>query len=45
MKKFIFVFLSIFLYLPNIFAKDLTPNYSLKTSGGVTDLVLKNENL
>lgn len=45
MKKFIFVFLSIFLYLPNIFAKDLTPNYSLKTNGGVTDLVLKNENL
>jgi len=45
MKKFIFVFLSVFLYLPNIFAKDLTPNYSLKTSGGVTDLVLKNENL
>ena len=45
MKKFIFVFLSVFLYLSNIFAKDLTPNYSLKTSGGVTDLVLKNENL
>ncbi|AXX88933.1 hypothetical protein CKA55_03565 [Arcobacter suis] len=45
MKKFIFVFLSVFLYLPNISAKDLTPNYSLKTSGGVTDLVLKNENL
>ena len=34
MKKFIFVFLSVFLYLSNIFAKDLTPNYSLKTSGG-----------
>lgn len=45
MKKFIFVFLSVFLYLSNVSAKDLTPNYSLKTSGGVTDLVLKNENL
>ena len=45
MKKFIFVFLSIFLYLSNLSAKDLIPNYSLKASGGVTDLVLKNENL
>ena len=42
----IFKFLTIFfLLILNIFAKDLTPNYSLKTSGGVTDLVLKNENL
>jgi len=42
----IFKFLPIFfLLILNIFAKDLTPNYSLKTSGGVTDLVLKNENL
>lgn len=42
----IFKLLSIFfLLILNIFAKDLTPNYSLKTSGGVTDLVLKNENL
>ena len=45
MKKFIFVFLSIFLYLSNLSAKDLMPNYSLKASGVVTDLVLKNENL
>ena len=45
MKKFIFVFLGIFLYLSNLSAKDLIPNYSLKASGGVTDLVLKNENL
>ena len=35
----------VFLLILNIYAKDLTPNYSLKTSGGVTDLVLKNENL
>ena len=42
----IFKLLTIFfLLILNIFAKDLTPNYSLKTSGGVTDLVLKNENL
>ena len=42
----IFKLLSIFfLLILNIFAKDLTPNYSLKTSGGVTDLVLRNENL
>ena len=42
----IFKFLPIFfLLILNIFAKDLTPNYSLKTSGGVTDLVLRNENL
>ena len=42
----IFKFLTIFfLLILNIFAKDLTPNYSLKTSGGVTDLVLRNENL
>ena len=40
--KFLIIF---FLLVLNIFAKDLTPNYSLKTSGGVTDLVLKNENL
>ena len=42
----IFKFLTIFfLLILNIFAKDLTPNYSLMASGGVTDLVLKNENL
>jgi WD40 repeat protein len=42
----IFKFLTIFfLLILNIFAKDLTPNYSLIASGGVTDLVLKNENL
>ncbi len=42
----IFKFLPIFfLLILNIFAKDLTPNYSLIASGGVTDLVLKNENL
>lgn len=42
----IFKLLSIFfLLILNIFAKDLTPNYSLIASGGVTDLVLKNENL
>ena len=42
----IFKLLSIFfLLILNIFAKDLTPNYSLKTSGWVTDLVLRNENL
>ena len=42
----IFKLLTIFfLLILNIFAKDLTPNYSLKTSSGVTDLVLKNENL
>ncbi len=34
-----------FLLVLNIFAKDLTPNYSLKASGGVNDLLLKNENL
>ena len=34
-----------FLLVLNIFAKDLIPNYSLIASGGVTDLVLKNENL
>ena len=42
----IFKLLSIFfLLILNIFAKDLTPNYSFIASGGVTDLVLKNENL
>ena len=42
----IFKLLTIFfLLILNIFAKDLTPNYSLMASGGVTDLVLKNENL
>lgn len=45
MKNFMFICLAIFLYQASLFAKDLIPNYSLKASGGVTDLVLKNENL
>jgi hypothetical protein len=40
--KFLIIF---FLLLLNIFAKDLTPNYSLIASGAVTDLVLKEDKL
>ena len=45
MRKIIFICLGFCLYLSNLEAKDLIPNYSLTTSGGVTDLVLKNEHL
>ena len=45
MKKFILIFLTISLYISTINARDLSPNYSLITSGGVTDLVFKNENI
>lgn len=40
--KFLIIF---FLLVLNIFAKDLTPNYSLIASGAVTDLVLKEDKL
>lgn len=40
--KFLIIF---FLFVLNIFAKDLTPNYSLIASGAVTDLVLKEDKL
>jgi hypothetical protein len=45
MRKIIFTCLTICLYLSSSWAKDLIPNYSLTASGGVTDLVLKNEHL
>ena len=45
MRKIIFTCLTICLYLSSSWAKDLIPNYSLTVSGGVTDLVLKNEHL
>ena len=45
MRKIIFVCLTVCLYLSSSWAKDLIPNYSLTASGGVTDLVLKNEHL
>ena len=45
MKKFIFIFLTISLYILTINARDLSPDYSLIASGGVTDLVLKNEKM
>ncbi|RXJ85754.1 WD40 repeat domain-containing protein [Arcobacter cloacae] len=41
MKIFKMLFLS-FIFLLNLKAYDLEPNYSLIASGGVTDLVLKN---
>ena len=45
MRKIIFICLGFCLFLSNLGAKDLIPNYSLTTSGGVSDLVLKNEHL
>lgn len=45
MKKLIFIFLTTFFFISTINAKDLTPNYSLTASGGVTDLIIKNEKL
>ena len=40
--KFLIIF---FLFVLNIFAKDLTPQFSLIASGAVTDLVLKEDKL
>ena len=45
MRKIIFTCITICLNLSRSWAKDLIPNYSLTASGGVTDLVLKNEHL
>ena len=45
MRKIIFICLGFCLFLSNLGAIDLIPNYSLTTSGGVSDLVLKNEHL
>ena len=45
MKKFIYIFFIFALYASNIIAKDLIPDYSLKASGGVTDLIIKNEKM
>jgi hypothetical protein len=45
LKSFIFIFFVFNLFIQNISAKDLNPTYSLIASGGVTDLVLKEEKL
>jgi hypothetical protein len=45
LKSFIFIFFIFNLFIQNISAKDLNPTYSLIASGGVTDLVLKEEKL
>ena len=45
LKSLIFIFLVFNLFIQNISAKDLSPTYSLMASGGVTDLVLKEEKL
>lgn len=45
MRKIALIFIVIFIYVSNINAKDLIPNYSLQASGGVTDLLLTNEKL
>lgn len=45
MRSIIFIFLTTFLTFSFLNAKDLTPFYSLDTSGGVTDLLINDEKL
>lgn len=45
MRNIIFIFLTTFLTFSFLNAKDLTPFYSLDTSGGVTDLLINDEKL
>ena len=44
MKIFTYLIFAFILTL-NVNAKDLTPNFSLTASGGVTDLILKEDTL
>lgn len=45
MRTVLFIFLTTFLTFSFINAKDLTPFYSLDTSGGVTDLLINDKKL
>jgi dipeptidyl aminopeptidase/acylaminoacyl peptidase len=45
MRSIIFIFLTTFLTFSFLNAKDLTPFYSLDTSGGVTDLLINGKKL
>jgi glutamine cyclotransferase len=45
LKSFLFIFFILNLFILNVNAKDLSPTFSLLASGGVTDLVLKEEKL
>ena len=45
MRTILFIFLTTFLTFSFINAKDLTPFYSLDTSGGVTDLLINDKKL